>query len=164
MATTMRKDHCGTYRFTGNELYGRIGKIMRRGMPCKLSFRADGEYRSIRMDPAPGWVHLSSSRCVKTCLKDGFHYHSTLTLRRFMKGGSAELKDPGAYKKIMKALKDIERALRDNPSCVMKVRCVNPDSSVATIKDCPPLRKVYRQIKLVRETVGDHQGELTVSL
>ena len=118
----------------------------------------------IQMDPNPGWTHLSSSKCVKNCFSWGNKYHSTLTLSRFMPGGDNDLKNEQEYDEIYQALGRIELALVNKPGCVLKVSKVNEESSVVTIRDCAPLRKVWYDIKKVRGKVGDHWGGLTVSL
>lgn len=82
------KDTSDFWRLPAKDLHGRIKRLKRRGLPCRLSWHEEPGFMSIQMDPLPGWTNLCTKQSTKAAFGTGKSFHSTLALRKHLPGGA----------------------------------------------------------------------------
>lgn len=149
-------------RPTGDDLESRAKYIEQAGLDVVIQYeeRNEGRYACLRMDPGPGFVHLSSAECVAECLRDYGQYHSTIlwkgkTFQRFGPGSNAR----DAFLVIKNKFSKPVRAR-------LCVAFVNRRTFVVNIDpEDPVMKDVYGKMKFLRMHFGNHTHPfVTVSL
>lgn len=157
----IRRDHCGVKRFVGARKRAQIARILNRGLPvtCRFRQQVGGGYSCVEFIPRAGFTHMSPHREVRRCGRNNYHCHCTTTLNHLMHNNNNN-NNP----QIQQALQRITNHLQNNPITTLQVAWVNPWSSVIHINPCPVLQPIWADMQFLRNTVGGHFGNMTVSM
>lgn len=166
-------DHCGNERFPPALHRLKEAQVRATGLPCVLRYveRSSG-LACLELDPLPGWVHFSSSRCVQKCLASGGKCHICLAFTKswvWKNGGwvtfaRAGLADPLSNPNV--ALKRIRDVYVQPREVVLWIHGVSEWNSVARVSFYDPTtRGELAAMVLPRRVFGGHdEPDLTISM
>lgn len=151
-------------RFGARAYRGRIRRVIKRGLPVKVAFHADGGFRSLTPTPLPGFTHFAPMCAVRRLYRDGWTYHSSLVLRKHTPSGWAPLSDPTWYPKMWAALNRVREAVKDEPTWRLHVSNVRLRTGVAYVSRDSMSSELANDVDTLRYWIGGHTQGLTVAM
>ncbi len=138
----------------------RVRAIKRRGQPVCVKFVKDGDYYKLQCSSRPGFRHLSAPHEVAACIKRGDDYHITLAHGDWIRS----LKRSKSRRACWAALKYLKEEFGVAQEVTLRVTKVYGSSVVVVDPTLPPFRHVYNNMKYLRKLVGNHDGNITISM
>ena len=131
------RDKCGVWRYRGGQQRRRLERARRPGLPCRIQYMKSGNLHALRLDPLPGFTHMSSPRDVSTSIKSGNHYHVTIALNNRLKRGiPRRLRGTGTRigREHWDALEFVRQAFKDPIICRLRIDSVDEWNHVARVR------------------------------